>query len=147
MMPGCCRRSRGWMWWMRLGKLSLVESVSLLDSADVTVTHDTGPLHLAGITRTSIVAIFGPTSPYRFMPQRENCVALWGGEGFACRPCYDGRDFAPCTNNGCVQQVTVEMVLDQVQRMMKARREGEALQPRVVVPEHTALIHLGEAHA
>jgi heptosyltransferase-2 len=125
-----------------IGKLSLVESVSLLGSAAVTVTHDTGPLHLAGITSTGIVAIFGPTSPYRFMPQRENCVALWGGEGFACRPCYDGRDFAPCKNNGCVQQVTPEMVLEEVERLMKARREGNALQPRVIVPEHTPLVHL-----
>ena len=125
-----------------IGKLSLPESISLLDSAAVTVTHDTGPLHLAGITATGIVAIFGPTSPYRFMPQRENCVAIWGGEGFACRPCYDGRDFAPCKNNGCVQQVTPEMVLEQVERLMKARREGEALQPRVIVPEHTPLVHL-----
>jgi heptosyltransferase-2 len=127
-----------------IGKLSLVESIALLDSAAVTVTHDTGPLHLAGITGTGIVAIFGPTSPYRFMPQRENCVALWGGEGFACRPCYDGRDFAPCKNNGCVQQVTPEMVLERVEQLMKAMREGVALRPQVIVPEHTELVHLND---
>jgi heptosyltransferase-2 len=124
----------------QIGRRSLVESLAILDSAEVTVTHDTGPLHLAGITRSAIVAIFGPTSPYRFMPQRENCVALWGGEGFACRPCYDGRDFAPCTNNGCVQQVTVEMVLVEVERMLEARRTRTALPPRVVLPQHTPVI-------
>jgi heptosyltransferase II len=127
-----------------IGKLSLVESVSLLDSAAVTVTHDTGPLHLAGITSTAVVAIFGPTSPYRFMPQRENCVALWGGEGFACRPCYDGREFAPCSNNGCVQQVTVEMAFGEVERLLAAKRSGAALAPRVTVPERTPLVHLND---
>jgi heptosyltransferase-2 len=125
-----------------VGRFSLPETLALLDSAEVTVTHDTGPLHLAGITSTAIVSIFGPTRPYSFMPQRENCVALWGGEGFACRPCYDGRDFAPCTNNGCVQQVTVEMVLDEVERMLEARRSGRALPPRVVVPTHTPLVRM-----
>lgn len=125
-----------------IGRMSLVESVGLLDSAAVTVTHDTGPLHLAGITRTAIVAVFGPTSPYRFMPQRENCAALWGGEGFACRPCYDGREFAACSNNGCVQQVTPPMVLAEVERMLEARGGGKALPPRVAVPEHTALVRL-----
>ena len=125
-----------------IGKFRLVETLALLESADVTVTHDTGPLHLAGITSTSVVAIFGPTRPYSFMPQRENCVAFWGGEGFACRPCYDGRDFAPCTNNGCVQQVTVEMVVGEVERMLEARSSGKTFSPRVILPEHTPVIRL-----
>jgi heptosyltransferase-2 len=123
-----------------IGRFSLVETLALLESAEVTVTHDTGPLHLAGITSTGIVAIFGPTDPRGRLPQRENCVALWGGEGFACRPCYDGRDYAPCTHNGCMRQVTPAMVLGEVERLLKARREGIALLPRVIVPEHTPLV-------
>jgi heptosyltransferase-2 len=89
-----------------IGRLSLTETLALLDSAEVTVTHDTGPLHLAGLTSTAIVTIFGPTDPRGRLPQRANCVALWGGEGYACRPCYDGRDYAACTHNGCIRQVT-----------------------------------------
>jgi hypothetical protein len=30
-----------------------------------------------------------------------------------------------------------------VERLMKARREGEVLEPRVMVPEHTPLVQLG----
>ena len=103
-----------------IGKHSLVETVALLDSADVTVTHDTGPLHLAGITRSAVVAIFGPTDPRGRLPQRANCVALWGGEGFACRPCYDGRDFAPCDHNGCVRQITAAMVFHEIETLLQA---------------------------
>ena len=120
-----------------VGKFSLVDTLGLLDSAEVTVTHDTGPLHLAGITRTSIAAIFGPTDPYGRLPQRANCVAFWGGEGFACRPCYDGRDYAPCTNNGCVQQVTPAMVAAEVQALLTARGEGRSDPPRVILPMRT----------
>jgi heptosyltransferase-2 len=125
-----------------IGKLSLVETLALMESAEVTVTHDTGPLHLAGITSTAIVTIFGPTDPHGRLPQRENCVALWGGEGFACRPCYDGRDYAPCEHNGCVQQVTPAMALVEIERMLEAKKAGAGLLPRVVVPEHTPLVKL-----
>jgi heptosyltransferase-2 len=121
-----------------IGKLSLVETLSLLHSAAVTVTHDTGPLHLAGITRSGLVTIFGPTDPHGRLPQRAGCVALWGGEGFACRPCYDGRDYAPCSHNGCVRQVTPQMVADEVEGLLAAAREGRTVPPRVVAPESTS---------
>jgi heptosyltransferase-2 len=123
-----------------IGKYSLVDTLALLDSADVTVTHDTGPLHLAGITRSAVVAIFGPTDPRGRLPQRANCVALWGGEGFACRPCYDGRDFAPCDHNGCVRQITPSMVFHEIETLLLAAREGRALPPRVRTPKHTAVV-------
>ena len=120
------------------GKLSLVETLSLFESADVTITHDTGPLHLAGITNSGIVTIFGPTDPHGRLPHRGGSVALWGGEGFACRPCYDGRDYAPCSHNGCVRQITPAMVLEQVDMLLAARAAGRVLAPRVVLPSSTA---------
>jgi hypothetical protein len=41
-----------------------------------------------------------------------------------------------------VQQVTVEMVLDEVERMLAARRNSATLPPRVIVPEHTPLVRM-----
>jgi len=127
------------------GKLTLLQMLALLDSATVTVTHDTGPLHLAGITSTAIVTIFGPTDPRGRLPQRANSVAIWGGEGFACRPCYDGRDYAPCTHNGCMTQVTAAMVLVEVDTLLAARRDGMPLLPRIVTPPHTPLVEISQA--
>jgi heptosyltransferase II len=120
-----------------IGKLSLLETLALLDSADITVTHDTGPLHLAGITSTAIVAIFGPTDPHGRLPRRPGCTAFWGGEGFACRPCYDGSDYAPCKHNGCVRQVTPAMVVAEIERLLEAGRQGLGVSPRIVLPEAT----------
>ena len=124
------------------GSLSLVETLALMESAEVVVTHDTGPLHLAGITSASIVALFGPTDPHGRLPQRVNCVAIWGGEGFACRPCYDGRDYAPCPHNGCIRQVTPDMVLVEIQKLLRDRAEERNLPPRVLVPEHTSNVRI-----
>ena len=127
-----------------IGRLSLVETVSLLEASDVLVTHDTGPLHLAGMTGVGIVAIFGPTDPHGRLPQRAGAVALWGGEGFACRPCYDGTDYAPCKNNACVQQVTAEMVVGEVMVLLEQRRAGAPKPPRVATPESTVTEGMGE---
>lgn len=125
-----------------IGKLTLPEMLSLLDDSDVMVTHDTGPLHLAGVTGVGIVSIFGPTDPRGRLPQRMNTVALWGGEGFACRPCYDGRDYAPCLHNGCMRQVSVEMVVHEVEAVIDQRRSGRSKPPRVVTPTSTVVTTL-----
>ena len=131
-----------------IGQFSLPETLALLDSAEVTVTHDTGPLHLAGITRTGIVALFGPTNPREKLPQRPGAVALWGGEGFSCRPCYDGRTFAPCPANDCLRQLTPEQVFEEVLSMLKDRAVGTLVAPQVRVPARTihpeALVTLAE---
>ena len=46
-----------------VGKLSLPEVVRACDECDAVVTHDTGPLHLAGLSGSCVVGIFGPTDP------------------------------------------------------------------------------------
>jgi heptosyltransferase-2 len=120
-----------------IGQLALPQTLALLDEADVLVTHDTGPLHLAGITRTGIVGIFGPTDPRGRLPQRPGTVALWGGEGFACRPCYDGHSFAPCPANDCMAQITPTMALEEILKMLEARAAGTLLPPRIAVPPST----------
>jgi heptosyltransferase-2 len=81
----------------RIGLDSLTETIGLLTSAHAVVTHDSGPLHIAGLTHVPIVTLFGPTDPHARVPARANTVALWGGEAFACRPCYDGRSPANTT--------------------------------------------------
>jgi heptosyltransferase-2 len=137
----------------RIAQYSLVESIALFDSAHAVVSHDTGPLHMAALTRAAIVAIFGPTDPHTFLPRRPNITALWGGEGLACRPCYDGRNFSPCTHNGCVRQLTVAHVLAELELLLAARASGQPLPPRILAPhsalesEAPTLVTLGRAPA
>ncbi len=121
----------------RIGRLTIVETMALMEESDVVVTHDTGPLHLAGLTSVGIVSLFGPTDPRGRLPQRAGTVAMWGGEGFGCRPCYDGRGYAECKENLCVQQVTPEMVVREVRFLLNQRRAGSVLPPRVVSPGST----------
>jgi heptosyltransferase-2 len=104
-----------------IGMWAVDSTVAFYDSCDVVVTHDTGPLHLAGLVSCGIVALFGPTTPWKFMPRRKGVVALWGGERLACRPCYDTVHFADCDNNMCMQAIPAERVIEAVQHVLRNR--------------------------
>jgi heptosyltransferase-2 len=94
-----------------IGQFTLSQTLGLMDAAQVLITHDTGPLHLAGVTDIGLIGLFGPTDPHGRQPRRPRSIGLWGGETFACRPCYDGRDFAPCLHNGCLHEITPGQVV------------------------------------
>ncbi len=107
-----------------IASLSLAEVISACDDCDVVISHDTGPLHLAGLSEACLIGIFGPTNPATFLPRRPFVTGIWGGESFACRPCYDGRDFAPCRFNGCMHEVNVKLVLRELDRLLGERSQG-----------------------
>jgi heptosyltransferase-2 len=121
-----------------IGKLSLPEVVNACDACDAVVSHDTGPLHLAGLSATCLVGIFGPTDPATRVPRRPLAVGIWGGQGFACRPCYDGHDFAACRFNGCMHQVTPERVVRELDRLLSDRSLGTLSPWRVVYPDDSS---------
>lgn len=118
-----------------IAKLTLPEFVSSCDACDAVITHDTGPLHLAGLSDTCLIGIFGPTDPATRVPRRPYAVGIWGGQGFACRPCYDGRDFAPCKFNGCMHQVTPQLVLRELDRLLDAHSRQAPSPWRIVCPD------------
>jgi heptosyltransferase-2 len=97
-----------------IGETSLVDLVALYQACDVVVTHDSGPLHLAGLAGTPQVALFGPTNPYEKVPRTDKTKIIWGGENLACRPCYDGKTYAKCHDCVCLKSIKVEEVCDAV---------------------------------
>jgi heptosyltransferase II len=95
-----------------IGRLDLSQTLRLMAEPGISVvTHDTGPLHLAHLVRARIVALFGPTVPSRVVGAADNITSLWGGAHLPCRPCYDGRDYAPCSRNLCLENVSVADVI------------------------------------
>ena len=88
-----------------VGKTDLIELAGAIQACDLLITHDSGPMHLAFLARTPTIALFGPTRPSERLPHDAKVRALWGGTHLACRPCYDGREYAPCPNNVCIQSI------------------------------------------
>ena len=90
-----------------------------MQQSDLVITHDGGPLHLALLAGTRLIALFGPTSPHEKVPERDGVVVLWGGADLACRPCYDGNDYADCPLNVCLTEVSVERVHEEAERLIQ----------------------------
>lgn len=89
-----------------VGKTNLINLIGVFQQADIIVTHDSGPLHLAGLTKTPLIALFGPTNPWEKVPHRDNVVTVWQHEKYNCCPCYDGKYYANCKDNHCLSKIT-----------------------------------------
>jgi ADP-heptose:LPS heptosyltransferase len=78
---------------VRAGEFDLRELRMLVARAAVYVGGDSGPLHVAGTTRTPVVGLFGPTLAVRSMPWRDPEVASVAVEPgpLPCRPCDQRR--------------------------------------------------------
>jgi heptosyltransferase-2 len=101
-----------------IGAHDLGGTLGILAAADLVITHDTGPLHLARLVRAPLLALFGPTMPAQFIVEDANTEWIWGGADLACRPCYDGREFAACANNLCMKDISVDAVADRAFAML-----------------------------
>lgn len=94
-----------------IGKTTLCDMVAVFNHVDAVVTHDSGPMHLAGTADCRLLALFGPTNPMEKVPRRPGVTYLWRGESMSCCPCYDGKVYAGCQNNICLKSITVQEVL------------------------------------
>ncbi len=94
------------------GALALRASAALIGRAEVLVTNDSAPLHLATATGTRVVAIFGPTVPAFGFGPRGPLDRVIEHPGLDCRPCSShGPQACPLGHHRCLQEVGVEVVL------------------------------------
>ncbi|MCX5658504.1 MAG: glycosyltransferase family 9 protein [Planctomycetota bacterium] len=108
------------------GLTSLRQLLVLYGLAEVLVTNDSGPAHFAAITEIDVVSLFGPETPGLFAPQTPRSHVLWAG--IACSPCvsaFNDRQSA-CTNNLCMQHITVDQVFAKVVGALRRRTDAAA---------------------
>ena len=100
-----------------IGKTSLIDTLNIFSQANLVVTHNSGPLHLAILVRSRVLGIFGPTMPCEKIPHSSNVHILWNINNLPCCPCYDGKNYADCKYNQCLHEITAEYVLEKVMEM------------------------------
>ncbi len=94
------------------GKTTLAELIELLRNAELVITNDTGPMHLASSLDTNVVALFGPCSPQQY-GLGKNVRAIY--KNAYCSPCVHEFTVPPCKgNNQCMQLITVDEVLAEI---------------------------------
>ncbi|HEV8380856.1 MAG TPA: lipopolysaccharide heptosyltransferase II [Gemmatimonadales bacterium] len=105
------------------GRLTLRQSAALIGKAQVLVTNDSAPLHLATAMGTPIVALFGPTvTEFGFGPVRAGDMAL-GVDGLLCRPCSaHGPPQCPLGHHRCMRELTADAVITAIEELGALRR-------------------------
>jgi heptosyltransferase-2 len=103
-----------------VGATSITELTALYGRADLVITHDSGPLHLAVASGRPVIGLFGPTIPWEKVPRHESVRVIWGGDHLACRPCYDGKNYAICPGNECLRSVTADKVYGEAKQILGA---------------------------
>jgi heptosyltransferase I len=76
------------------GKTTADQLATVLRNADLVISGDTGPMHLAAAVTTPTIALFGPTDPRLTGPYGSEHRVIW--KKLSCSPCFrhptcDGR--------------------------------------------------------
>jgi len=94
------------------GKTTLTELAALYEKAALVVSTDTGPMHLAAAVGTPVVALFGPTAPWRTGPYGTGHQVIKAE--LECSPCFKRQ----CETTDCMYQISVDQVLKGVQKVL-----------------------------
>ncbi len=97
------------------GKTSLKTLAALYERADMLISTDTGPMHLGAAVNTPVVALFGPTAPWRTGPMGDRHQVIRAG--LPCSPCFKRQ----CPTCDCMNRIRVDQVLEAVARVMAAQ--------------------------
>ena len=80
--------------------------------ADAVVSTDTGPMHLAVAAGQPVVALFGPTAPWRTGPYGSGHQIV--RVDLECAPCFKRR----CKTCDCMRRIPVDQVLTAVSQII-----------------------------
>jgi heptosyltransferase-1 len=95
------------------GQTSLKELAYLYTKCAAAVTTDTGPMHVAAAMGCKVVAVFGPTAPWRTGPYGKGHKVIRAD--IECSPCFQKK----CGHMTCMKQVTVENVFEAVKDIFR----------------------------
>jgi len=92
------------------GETTLRELAALSTLSDLFITTDTGPMHLAAAAGARVLALFGPTAPWRTGPYGPSHIVV--RTGISCSPCFKRK----CTNSAlCMEGITVDEVMSRIE--------------------------------
>lgn len=101
---------------------------ALASLADLVITIDTGPLHVATAVGTRVIGLYGPSPPAYTGPWSPTGRATSLRRDLPCAPCQ-GHGVL-CLRNVCMEEITVDEVLAAAQAALRdVTPSGAALSP------------------
>lgn len=101
------------------GKTTLAQLAALFLRADLVISGDSGPMHIAEAVDTPLIALHGPTDPALSGPTNPKAIVL--RSDIWCSPCYDTKSPADCRFHTiqCMKNLTPNRVFDVACQMLK----------------------------
>ena len=106
--------------------LTIAQLKSLFSAAELVITNDTGPRHIAIGLRRKVVTLFGPNDPVWTDTGYENEIQIVGDA--PCVPCARPKCNKP--EHLCMESITVDMVYDAAEKLLEnhAKPDSKAKQ-------------------
>lgn len=105
------------------GKTSMDELIGLIKNAQLVITNDTGPMHIAFACKAPTVCLFGPCSPDQYA-WTDNAIILH--KKVYCSPCVHDFQIPPCAgDNMCMKLIEVKEVFDAVTSKLDASKKSD----------------------
>lgn len=99
------------------GKINLLESAALMESATMNFVNDSAPLHLCSAVNAPCTAIFCSTVPdFGFGPLSQNSTIIETNQELDCRPCgIHGFSKCPVNTFECAYSIDISRLLERIQ--------------------------------
>ena len=116
------------------GRTTLRQLLIVYGLAEILVTNDSGPAHYAVMTPMDVVTLFGPETPTVFGSKSPRSHIIWAG--LPCSPCVNAfnQRVTTCTNNLCMQSISVDEVCATVCRVYQQRQKAARPKPLAMEP-------------
>jgi len=98
--------------------ISLGELKALFSRADLVISNDTGPRHIAIALGRKVITLFGPNNPAWTDTDYENEIQIVGN--VPCAPCT--KPLCKKSQHWCMQAITVQMVCDAAKELLENNR-------------------------
>jgi ADP-heptose:LPS heptosyltransferase len=100
----------------------LSELAALISRSLISITNDSGPMHLAVALNRPVISIFGPTDPIWIGPYQRTDAVLQAD--LECSPCYLRRLKQCRHDHACMRSVSPLAVIARAENILSARHDG-----------------------
>ena len=98
------------------GKLSIAETVALMQHINLFIGNDSGPMHLAYACNIPVVALFSLRDyPGKWYPPAHTRHVVLSDKTVPCAICWD----KPCSDSICMKNISVDDVWSAIQQLVK----------------------------
>jgi ADP-heptose:LPS heptosyltransferase len=95
-------------------KTSIKQTIALLHNADILITTDSAPAHLAAVAKVpNIIVLYGPTNYHQWRPYAPNSNVFQLHANVECNPC----NLRVCKGLKCLKELKPEMVIETLQKI------------------------------